>query len=166
MQTQLNTARNIHTFVPPKGVAGAGEFIQSTPLKTFEHEFDTYLKDSNAYTNIYFSRYFEWQGICRECWLQREISRDLLRNEGILITKQAYNDYIKETFPFQTVLCHLNTYDVKQCSVTLLFNFYVEGDLVSKGYQKIILVNHNRRITKIPEFILKKVRQYEIRRLT
>lgn len=36
--------------------------------QTFKHELTPFLKDSNAYGNIYFARYFEWQGICREMW--------------------------------------------------------------------------------------------------
>lgn len=130
--------------------------------KTFSHQIDTYLKDSNAYTNIYFSRYFEWQGVCREHWFQRHITRDMLQNEGVLITKTAHNDYISEAFPFQTVTCKMNSYRVKNCSFYLIFRFFIEGRLASMGYQQIVFADHNKRITRFPEFILKKVRQYEI----
>lgn len=132
------------------------------PEKTFLYEFDTYLKDSNAYANTYFSRYFEWQGICRERWFHRDITRDMLQPEGVLITKRAHNDYFHETFPFQTIVCRLNTYQVRQCSFYIIFNFFVEDELVSTGYQQIVFADHNKRIKKFPEFILKKVRKYEI----
>lgn len=36
--------------------------------QTFKHKLTLFLKDSNAYGNIYFARYFEWHGICREMW--------------------------------------------------------------------------------------------------
>ncbi len=130
--------------------------------KTFVHNIDTYLKDSNAYTNIYFSRYFEWQGVCREHWFQRHITRDMLQNEGVLITKAAHNDYIHEAFPFQTVTCMMNTYMVRKCSFYLIFRFFIEEKMVSMGYQQIVFANHNKSITRFPEFILKKVRQYEL----
>ncbi len=29
---------------------------------TFKYELELYLKDSNAYGNIYFAKHFEWQG--------------------------------------------------------------------------------------------------------
>lgn len=130
--------------------------------KTFTHNIDTYLKDSNSYTNIYFSRYFEWQGVCREHWFQRDITRDMLQKEGVLITKTAHNDYISEAFPFQTVQCTLNSYMVKSCSFYLLFRFFIEGKLASAGYQQIVFANHDKKITRFPEFIIKKVKQYEI----
>lgn len=130
--------------------------------KTFVHNIETYLKDSNAYTNIYFSRYFEWQGVCREHWFQRHITRDMLQNEGVLITKSAHNDYIHEAFPFQTVTCMMNTYMVRKCSFYLIFRFFIEGKLSSMGYQQIVFANHEKKISRFPEFILRKVRQYEI----
>lgn len=130
--------------------------------KTFTHHINTYLKDSNAYTNIYFSRYFEWQGMCREHWFQRHITEDMLQGQGVLITKSAHNDYVQETFPFQTVVCTLNTFMVKNCSFFLIFRFYCEGRLVSTGYQQIVFADQNRRISRFPEAILQKVREYEI----
>ena len=130
--------------------------------QTFVHNVDTYLKDSNAYTNIYFSRYFEWQGVCREHWFHRHIAPDMLQNDGVLITKAAHNDYINEAFPFQTVTCFLNSYQVKRCSFYLLFRFYIEGNLTSMGYQQIVFANHNRKITSFPAAVLEKVKQYEV----
>lgn len=130
--------------------------------KTFTHNIDTYLKDSNAYTNIYFSRYFEWQGVCREHWFQRDITRDMLQKEGVLITKTAHNDYVNEAFPFQTVQCTLNSYMVKSCSFHLIFRFYIEEKLASAGYQQIVFANHQKKIIRFPEFIIRKVKQYEI----
>lgn len=130
--------------------------------KTFELPLDTYLKDSNAYTNIYFSRYFEWQGVCREHWFHTCITKDMLQNEGVLITKSAHNEYRHEVFPFQRVYCSLNTYQVKQCSFYLFFRFHSNDELVSSGYQQIVFADHNREIQRFPEFILRKVRQYEI----
>ena len=162
MQSQLNTAQ-LNQFIPSSKESEIPRITpQTKPFKTYEHEFETYLKDSNAYTNIYFSRYFEWQGICRERWFQRSITRDLLQSEGVLITKTAHNDYVRETFPFQTVKCLLNTYHVKQCSFFIIFRFYENEELISNGYQQIVFADLNRRIAKFPEFILRKVRQYEI----
>ena len=162
MHAQLETNINKKSFSSYQGAFEALDIPKKLPEKTFLYEFDTYLKDSNAYTNIYFSRYFEWQGICRERWFHRDITRDMLQSEGVLITKRAHNDYFRETFPFQTIHCSLNTYLVKQCSFYIIFNFSVEDELVSKGYQQIVFADHSKKIKKFPEFILKKVRQYEL----
>jgi enediyne core biosynthesis thioesterase len=129
---------------------------------TFRHSIDIYLKDSNAYGNTYFARYFEWQGICRERWFHQCISADMLQTQGVFITKNARQDYVRETFSFQTVACEINTQDVKQCSFNLNFRFLVDGSLVSTGSQQIVFASHEKRIQRLPEDVLEKVRKYEL----
>src|ERR1700739_2505317 len=85
---------------------------QAQAKQTFTHTLSIYLKDSNAYGNTYFARYFEWQGICRERWFFECISRDMLQKEGVFITKRAEQDYLQETFPFQEIQCEMNAYNV------------------------------------------------------
>lgn len=129
---------------------------------TFRHAIDIYLKDSNAYGNTYFARYFEWQGICRERWLQQCIAADLMQPRGVLITKNANIDYVRETFPFQTVECELNTWQVKQCSVTLVFRFLVSNSLVCTGRQQIVFASHNKKIQRWAPEVLENLRKYEL----
>jgi enediyne core biosynthesis thioesterase len=120
------------------------------------------LKDSNAYGNSYFSRYFEWQGILRERWLHQCIAPDMLKSAGMLITKCAHQDYVHETFPLQAVECELNTFEVKQCSLHLVFRFMVAGAVVSRGYQQIVFASHQRRVQRIPKHALDKAREFEL----
>lgn len=129
--------------------------------KTFHHSIDISLKDSNAYGNTYFSRYFEWQGICREQWYFQCFPFDWLQTLGVLFTKSAHQEYAQETFPFQKVECQLNAYNVKQCSFNLLFRFYVNGKLVSRGYQQIVYANHNKKISRFPSGMREKLREFE-----
>jgi len=129
--------------------------------KTFRHNIDICLKDSNAYGNTYFSRYFEWQGVCREQWFFQCICEDMLQSLGVLITKCAHQDYAVETFPFQKVECLLNSFNVKHCSFGLLFRFYVGGKLVSRGYQQIVFANHDKKIIRFPEGMRERVKEYE-----
>lgn len=132
------------------------------PQRTFRHQIDIYLKDSNAYANTYFSRYFEWQGVCRERWFHRCISEDMLQSQGVFITKRAHQEYVQETFPFQTVECELNTFDVRQCSFHLVFQFHVDGKQVAGGYQQVVFASHDKRIQRLPQHILAKLREYEL----
>jgi enediyne biosynthesis thioesterase len=134
---------------------------QAQARQTFHHALTIYLKDSNAYGNTYFARYFEWQGICREKWFYECISRDMLQQQGVFITKHAEQDYLQETFPFQEIRCELNAYDVKKCSFWLEFRFY-EGDRqVSAGRQQIVFANHDKQITALPELVIKRIKRYE-----
>lgn len=129
---------------------------------TYKHTFDIYLKDSNAYTNTYFARYFEWQGVCRERWFHQCISEDMLQSQGVFITKRAHTEYVNETFPFQTVECELNSFDVRHCSFYLLFRFKVAGQLVASGYQQIVFASLSKQIQRLPADVLAKIRGYEV----
>ncbi len=141
-------------FTPPELHARTG--------RTFRHTIDIYLKDSNAYANTYFSRYFEWQGICRERWFHECISADMLQGLGAFITKRAHTEYLHETFPFQHVTCELNTHDVRHCSLHLVFRFTVGGTLVASGYQQVAFVRQDKRLQRLPEEILERMREYTL----
>ncbi len=141
-------------FTPPAPQARAG--------RTFRHTIDIYLKDSNAYANTYFSRYFEWQGICRERWFHECIAPDMLQGLGAFVTKRAHTEYLHETFPFQHVTCELNTHDVRHCSFHLAFRFLVEGTLVASGYQQVAFVRQDKRLQRLPEEILERMREYTL----
>ncbi|WP_229419030.1 acyl-CoA thioesterase [Pseudoduganella flava] len=146
--------------------ANVANDAQTDAELTFHHQLSIYLKDSNAYGNTYFARYFEWQGICREKWFYECISRDMLQQEGVFITKHAQQDYLHETFPFQEVTCEVNTYDVKRCSFWLEFRFYANGDLVSVGRQQIVFASHTKRIKALPELVLKRIGRYAMTKPT
>lgn len=95
----LNTS-NIRNVV-------SAEFVVFKPKakisKVFEHVIHTYLKDSNAYGNIYFTKHFEWQGVCREAWFTNCIHKDMFNLAGVFITKRANVEFCSETFPFQNI---------------------------------------------------------------
>lgn len=136
---------------------------QSNPIKqeTFKLTFDTTLKHSNATQNVYFSNFFEWQGATRERWFFECISNDMLQDLGVFITKRAHNEFLKEAFPFQKVTCELNTFLIQKCSFYLLFCFYIDNELASSGYQQIVFANKEKRISKLPDHVLEKIKQYE-----
>jgi acyl-CoA thioesterase FadM len=131
--------------------------------ETYSYDLTTYLKDSNAYGNTYFARYFEWQGICREAWFFDCISPDFLRDKGVFITKSAHCDYIKEVFPFQKIRCFVNSRDIKKASFYLDFTFCSQEDssiIFARGWQQILFANHSHRPSAIPGEVLAKVKIY------
>lgn len=152
-----------HGTEVPRSQALLGKSPGAAEPKTFHHAIDIYLKDSNAYANTYFSRYFEWQGVCRERWFYQCIAPDLLRSQGVFITKRAHQEYVHETFPFQTVDCQLNTFQVSRCSFYLIFRFQVDDAIVSTGYQQIVFARDDKRIQRLPEDVLTRIREYEVR---
>lgn len=159
----LMYARESIPAVLSRGTAGfSDEIMEATPSKTFHHVIDIYLKDSNAFMNTYFARYFEWQGICRERWFHECIHNNLLASGGVFVTKRAHQEYVQETFPFQRVDCYLNTFQVRQCSAYLVFRFCVDGRPVSLGYQQILFAGTDKRIRRFPPGIIERVKEYEL----
>ncbi len=133
------------------------------PLKTetYTQKFETSLKHSNATQNVYFSNFFEWQGAVRERWFFECISQDMLQDLGVFITKRAHNEYLKEAFPFQTVTCTLNSFSIQKCSFYLLFRFYINDELASSGYQQIVFADKEKRIARLPDQVIRKIKKYE-----
>ena len=133
-----------------------------TLKKTYQYELTPFLKDSNAYGNIYFARYFEWQGICREMWFTECIYPDMLQMDGAFLTRTANNHYMQEVLPFQQIQCALNVQNLKRTSFDLIFKFYNQkAELVSSGYQTVVYTDSlTGRIKKIPEDVMVKVKAY------
>lgn len=138
-----------------------GEHLSPAP-KSYDYAFHTTLKHSNATQNIYFSNYIEWQGMVRERWFFECIDDQMLQNQGVFVTKQVHQYYLKEGFPFQTVNCRLNTFNIQRCSFCLLFRFEIDGQLVSSGFQQIAFTNHSKRVTRLPKSVLAKIRAFEV----
>ncbi|WP_323120343.1 acyl-CoA thioesterase [Burkholderia alba] len=158
----MQTREAIPSFLSQSLVLRPQYGLEDAAHKTFHHPIDIYLKDSNAFSNTYFSRYFEWQGVCRERWFHECIHDNLLATGGIFITKRAHQEYVEETFPFQRVDCYLNTFAVRQCSAYLVFRFMIDNRLVSLGYQQILFAASDRRIRRFPEGIIERVKDYEM----
>lgn len=122
---------------------------------------DVYLKDVCPYQNTYFSRYLEWQGMCRERFLA-EIVLVGVPFAGIFLTKCCHQEYVDETFAFQRIKILLNTFQVKHASSFLLFRFMVNDELVSAGYQQIVCAGQDRQIQRFPDEIYLRAKEYEI----
>ena len=132
-----------------------------TAKKTFELSVDVFLKDCCPYQNTYFSRYIEWQGMCRERFLAEKLLAGATY-DGIFLTKCAHQEFLDETYAFQRVRILLNTFQVKHCSTFLLFRFMVEDAYVGAGYQQIVCAGVDRQIQRFPEAIYRRTKEYEI----
>lgn len=157
--------KNIMDITDDSGVdAGVYAHLPFLAKETYTHDIEIYLKDSNAYGNTYFSRYLEWQGVCREAWFYNKIDRNMLQSEGVFLTKVAHSEYQNETFPFHKIRCYLNTYNVKKTSFFLRFKFFDQQteELVTQGYQKIAFVGHDKKPKRLPVEIIDKINRYKV----
>lgn len=111
--------------------------------------------DTNMLQNVYFANYFKYQGIVRELWFHEAIDNGFksFGNGMIIVTKSAENEFVRDFYATDTMRIELQVSAVHKASVELVFRFYKDetGDLHAVGRQKLVFVNGNHRICRIPE---------------
>jgi len=132
--------------------------------KTYTTNIETFLKEINMFGTIYFTHHFEWQSICREKFWFECIDNESQKSNLILITKEAYINYIGQTYPLQKITAYLNTFKIKNASASILLTFKdtITKKIVSQGFQTIAFSDLAKQIIKIPEKIKERLYKYSI----
>jgi enediyne biosynthesis thioesterase len=113
-------------------------------MKTeFEYRRRVGFRDTNLTGNVYFLSHMQWQGECREMFLQEHFPEvlDELKSGLALITTYCACEYLGELNAFDEVAVRMRLGLLTQTQVTLLFDYWKCGDdgeeLVAKGEQRI-----------------------------
>ena len=118
-----------------------------------------YLNDTNAEGNVYFARFFEWQGETREAYLKEGSSREelgaLLSSGARMLTVNANMEFYAALWLFDEVRIELTTCNVRRASLGMIFRFFKvsDGTLVGKGLQKLAFQGRDGKLMAIPPFI-------------
>lgn len=123
----------------------------------FYHEFIVTLKDVNMYGTVYFSRYFEWQGIARELYFATAENFQQIMSGMLLITKYAWNDYIKHIHVFDHLVVKVQNRNIKRCSYEVIFTFFNKrtNEIVARAGQTICFADiKTGKIVKLPDQIV------------
>ena len=101
--------------------------------------------------------------MCREAWFSECIVENMFKLDGVFITKQAHNDYVGEVYPFQKLSCVVSTKNIKKASFDVVFEFFnvQTNKLVSRGYQIIVYASKTKKIQRLENHILNRIRQYQ-----
>ncbi len=122
---------------------------------TFEHHLTVTLGDTDHTQAVYFTRFFEWQGVVRELWVLRAVAhseRHLL--EGlVLLTRSASCDYHRKLKLFDPVVCRMQIRNLRQASSDLVFRFHhaITGELHAEGLQRVAFAGGDGRLRRMPE---------------
>lgn len=123
--------------------------------KEFTFEKTIYLGNTNMFGNVYFARYFDWQGEAREAFFFETVPESLaIFKSGIkFVTIEAYIKYNKETTVFDEVLIKVKAENFKITTFDLIFTYLNKktGELVATGKQKLGFVDSNNKVIPIPE---------------
>lgn len=132
--------------------------------KKFIFEKTVYLGDTNAYGNVYFARYFDWQGMAREEFF-KQLLTDYKKfiNSGLkLITLEANVEYKTEAKLYDKIDIGVKPTNVTMTTCELLFE-YTNKDtmqIIAKGKQRIGFADAKNKIVPIPEDIMKIGKEY------
>jgi YbgC/YbaW family acyl-CoA thioester hydrolase len=131
--------------------------IASARKKTFTYDKTVYLTDTNMEGNVYFARYFDWQGQAREAFYRQNFPLSIWQAGLKLITVNANIDYKHETFLFDDIQIKVQTSNLKNMSIELVFTYSNKntGVLVAEGRQKIAFGSPDGKLIPMPEEIKK-----------
>lgn len=123
--------------------------------KEFVFEKTVYLGNTNMFGNVYFSRYFDWQGEAREAFFNKTVPESLsIFKSGIkFVTIEASIKYNRETTVFDEILIKVRAENFKITTLDLIFTYINKktGELIATGKQKIGFVDSNNKVIPIPE---------------
>ena len=124
-------------------------------MKEFEHRHIVTFSDTNVVGNVYFTRYFEWMGECRELVIADhypEIVEDLRKGFG-MATEFAHIDFKSEARLFDHILVKMSIDDLTRTRIGFGFTFLNEktNEVLAIGEQAVIWVNQQHRPSIMPD---------------
>jgi enediyne core biosynthesis thioesterase len=96
--------------------------------------------DTNVVGNVYFSRYLDWQGRCRELFLAEnapEVARDVAGGRLLLVTVTCAMDYFEECFAFDDVVIEMTPGEIAGNRIGMRFDYRRDGVVVARGSQTV-----------------------------
>ena len=122
--------------------------------KEFVFSKRVFLTDTNAEGNVYFARYFEWQGMAREDYFRQAVPNHMaiMQSGTKLITVHAWLRYESETHLFDEVLIKVQTTVLKKMSMELSFTYVNKqtGQRIATGSQKLAFAGPDGRLIPVP----------------
>lgn len=123
--------------------------------RCYEYEQLVTFRDTNLVGNVYFSKYFDWQGQCREALLLEHypmITEDLKQGFG-MATEFAHMIYHQEAFLNDRIIVRMYVPELSRSRIAFNFKFYRKADeaFLAEGNQAIIWINAQHKPSLMPE---------------
>ena len=112
-------------------------------MRAFEYRHRVLLEDTSVAGDVYFTRYFSWQGRCRELFLLERAPDVLERlSDGLaLVTTRCSCEYIGEALPGDEIRLRMRLGRLAQNLIDLDFEYWRAGDgeeaLIARGAQQV-----------------------------
>lgn len=112
-------------------------------MSFFEQRHVVAFEDTNLIGNVYYVKYFSWQGRCREMFIRAYCPEllDELSDGLALVTTRCSCEFLQELAAFDEVAVRMRLGELGQSRVTMLFEYWrVAGaseELVAHGEQQV-----------------------------
>lgn len=129
------------------------------PTKPFIFNKTVYLPDTNAEGNVYFSRYFDWQGQTREAYLKAGITKEeyfgMIKARVRLVTVKASMEFYRMAWLFDEITVKMTTRNIRHASLEMVFLFVNQAtnEILGQGVQQLAFQDRKGRLIAIPSFI-------------
>ena len=132
--------------------------------KYYEYHHLVTFDDTNSVGNVYFARFFQWMGSCREVITAEhypELVTDIKRGFGFA-TEFAHIDYAQECFLFDKILIKMKVTDLSRTRIEFSFDFVNEkkNSIIATGKQAVIWVNPQHRPSIMPDKLYDSIVEY------
>jgi len=133
-------------------------------IKYYEYRRIVTFDDTNSVGNVYFAKFFQWMGSCREVITAEhypELVDDRKRGFGFA-TEFAHIDYKHECFLFDKILIKMSVSDLSRTRIEFSFDFLNENKntLLATGKQAVIWVNPQHRPSIMPDKLFNSIVDY------
>jgi len=132
--------------------------------KYYEYQHIVTFDDTNSVGNVYFAKFFQWMGSCREVVTAEhypELVDDIKRGFGFA-TEFAHIDYAHECFLFDKILIKMKVSDLSRTRIEFSFDFVNETKSITAatGNQAVIWVNPQHRPSIMPDKLYDSIVDY------
>lgn len=110
--------------------------------------------DTNVVGNVYFSRYVEWQGRCRELFLfehAAEVASETAAGRLVLVTISCRMDYLEECYAMDELLIEMTPKALAPSRLTIGFRYRRDQVEVARGEQTVgFMARSGGRLEPVP----------------
>jgi len=140
--------------------------LSDSKKRTFVFEKTVYLCDTNAEGNVYFARYFDWQGMAREEFVKVNVPSlfSILQSGVKLITVEAHAEYKNESLLYDKILIGITIRNLKKASLDLIFTYRNKENnkLIATGWEKLAFADKSGNLIPIPDDIRENAKYFLI----
>ncbi len=110
--------------------------------------------DTNVVGNVYFTRYLDWQGRCRELFLAEhapDVAQDVAAGRLLLVTVACAMDYFEECYAFDDLTIEMRPREIAGNRIGMRFDYRRDDADVARGTQTVACMTRNgERVSPVP----------------